>query len=60
MSESGSDGLNSTCPKCDHIVEESDLALCCEGNCGRWFHCACIEMSEVHCNMFTALEDQAI
>ena len=52
--------IESTCPSCNEFVSDDDAALCCEGNCGRWFHCACLDISKSHCDMFTALEDVAI
>ena len=51
---------NPCCASCDLTIDEDHLAICCEGFCGRWFHCSCVGISKEECDMFTALEDQAV
>lgn len=53
--------VNSTiCGICNSITDDGELAICCEGHCGKWFHCACVSLSNDQFNMFTALEDNAV
>ena len=52
--------ISTFCGICNRNTDEEDLAICCEGFCGKWYHCSCVNMSKDQCDMFTALDEHAV
>lgn len=40
------DEVQSVCPSCKIVVLDDDSAVSCEGFCGFWYHCGCVDVSE--------------
>ena len=51
--------INTICGFCNLNTEEEELVICCEGFCGKWFHCSCVKISNDQCDMFSSLDDNA-